>query len=316
MEIYRHDRKKHNSRGNRIQLAILTGICSISVFLGVYVLTNKKSVLSPLSAAHETPQPTPLPYKKPSQAELSKAIALAFDDSIVEYSLIVDDFKSDTHFELGDQTTYVGASILKVPILIHLYDEIAQKKISPDQSVTIETDDIQDYGTGTIRYEKPGTEFSVTDLAQKMIRESDNTAAYVLGRKVMQFTDIQSAVNQWGLTETDMEGNTTSNKDMNLLFRKLFFGELLPTEENRLVISLLTNSDYEDRLPALLPKKTKIFHKVGSTIGGIHDVGVVMGDNSLYYIGILTRGISDEERAIKAIARISKAVYDTMEGNN
>lgn len=311
MEIYRNETTA--IRKVPLHPIMKIGLAAVILFPVILFLYQKKPVLSPIAALPSQPTATGTPPTKPNVTELSKAVAGAFDDSILEYSLVIDDFRSNMHFELGDQTTYIGASILKLPILIRLYEKIADLSVKPDQTVPISSDDIQDYGTGSLRYNKPGATLSISELATLMMKQSDNTAAYVLGRKVLQFDDIQKSVTRWGLTETNMEDNTTSNKDLNILFRKLFSGALLPSGETREVIGLLADSDFEDRLPLLLPREAKIYHKVGSTVGGIHDVGVIMGNHSLYYIGILTRGVTEDDRAAKAIARISKAVYDVME---
>jgi beta-lactamase class A len=110
-----------------------------------------------------------------------------------------------------------------------------------------------------------------------------------------------------------MEENTTTNADISLLLKKLFSGTLLTSTATHEAIELLDESDFEDRLPGLLPPSTKIYHKIGTAIAELHDVGVVATDNSLYYIGVFTKGVSDEEEATKTIAKISKAVYEYME---
>lgn len=272
--------------------------------------------VSPLSSTYmpesiSTVKAATTKVKNPEELKLK--ILNALDDSIPQYSLVVDDFLSPLKIEMGDSGLYVGASIHKVAILIAIYNQIQEGKLDLDQKVTYTESDRQDYGTGTLRYQNSGVQYTVEDLLAIMMKHSDNTAAYILARKVMNMRDIQTIINNYGLTQTTMEDNMTNNKDMNLLFRKLFTGQLLNSELTRNALSLLHDSDFEDRLPAQLPNNARIYHKIGTATAGLHDVGVVVTPHTMYYIGIFTRGVSDEDRAAKDIATISRVVYDFME---
>ena len=54
-----------------------------------------------------------------------------------------------------------------------------------------------------------------------MMQKSDNTAAFLLANYVIGLNTIQQYVDGWGMTQTDMVNNTTSNHDMALLFEKI-----------------------------------------------------------------------------------------------
>jgi beta-lactamase class A len=73
----------------------------------------------------------------------------------------------------------------------------------------------------------------------------------------------------------------------------------------------MVSSDFENRLPALLPKEVKIYHKIGSEIGNIHDVGIIEAAHP-YYIGVFSNDITDDTSAETTIAQISKLVFDFM----
>lgn len=311
MQIYAayQPRKKTNY----LFLVVALGLIAVpSVF--IVKKLSEPAIISPVSAHAQTTvnQHVILLNKKDPQ-KFQSVIDNAIDNSIPQYSIVVDDFLTNFHAESGDQTQYTSASVQKVPILIALYDQVQKGKTTKDTQVTLTEDVRQDYGTGSIRYAPAGTVYTIENLAERMIKDSDNTAAFILARKIMNMKDVQSIINGWGLGETDLENNFTTNANMNLLFRKLFRGQLLNATLTREVIDILQNSNYEDRIPALLPRKTHVYHKEGTAIAALHDVGVVVGDKSFYYIGIFTSNVSDEERATKAMARISKAVYDFMQ---
>jgi beta-lactamase class A len=317
MQIY----AAYHHRTRNQQIVVRTGyfLILLTILISTVFFIKKitePTVISPVTAhaISQTNQHVLLLNKKDPQKFMS-LIENTIDDSIPEYSVIVDDFLTSFHGEAGDQIPYTAASVQKIPILLAIYDQIQKGKILKDTKITLTEDDRQDYGTGSIQYDPAGTKYTIGVLADKMIKESDNTAAYILARKVMNMNDIQSLVHGWGMGETDMDNNYTTNANMDLLFRKLFTGQLLNATYTREVIEELENSNYENRIPALLPEKTHIYHKEGTAIGNLHDVGVVMGDKSMYYIGIFTSNVSDEDRAERAMARISKAVYTFMQGD-
>ncbi|HLC95669.1 MAG TPA: serine hydrolase, partial [Patescibacteria group bacterium] len=189
----------------------------------------------------------------------------------------------------------------------------AQKgEVNLDGTITLQKDDIQDYGTGSIRYDTPGTVYSIKTLARLMMQKSDNTAAYIIANHILSVDTIQSLINTWGLTQTDIINNKTSNNDMAILLEKIFHEKITNTALTQEMLSLLKDSDFEDRLPKLLPKGTNIYHKIGTEIGAVHDVGIIVSPKKSYYIGIFTSDITDEEQAADLEAKVSKAVYDFL----
>jgi beta-lactamase class A len=109
-----------------------------------------------------------------------------------------------------------------------------------------------------------------------------------------------------------MVNNKTSNKDMGIIMEKIYHEKLANRGLTQEMLSFLKNSDFEDRIPALLPKDVTVYHKIGNGIGFVHDVGIVEGAKTKYYIGILTSDITKEVEATKTAALISKIVYDFM----
>ncbi len=116
----------------------------------------------------------------------------------------------------------------------------------------------------------------------------------------------------WGLTQTDIVNNKTSNKDMELLLSKIYRGKVANVAFTQEMLAFLQDSDFEDRLPALLPKDANVYHKIGTEVGVIHDVGIIKHDGLTYYIGIFTSDVNDEPQTTKLMAEISKAVYDYL----
>jgi beta-lactamase class A len=247
-----------------------------------------------------------------SAEDLRTRIQNMVGDSWTNYSILVVDFQSGFSMGINEAAVYDAASVNKIPILATLYLLVDQGEIDLDGSISIQTKDLQDYGTGTIRYDPPGSAYTIRTLARLMMQKSDNTAAYVLSNRVIGLKNIQAKVNEWGLTQTDMNENTTSNKDMAILVRKIAEGEIASPALTKDLLSFLTDSDFEERIPALLPESATVYHKIGNQVGIIHDVGFVSEGNMRYYIGFFTSNLKNEKAAEELEARVSKLVYDFL----
>jgi len=82
----------------------------------------------------------------------------------------------------GDET-FPTASLIKVPILVTLYDLVEQNKLSLDDPLTVLKID-QVPGSGVLQFMHAGMSLSVHDAAALMIILSDNTATNLLLDKI------------------------------------------------------------------------------------------------------------------------------------
>lgn len=248
--------------------------------------------------------------KKPE--DLKRKIQDAAKDW-TNYSVLVADYTSPFRMEINETVIYTAASVNKLPILAALYYYAQAGDIDLDEVITIQPADVQNYGTGSIQYDPPGTTYSIKTLAKLMIQKSDNTAAYVLTNHIVGAVKIQELMKSWGLTQTDtLKDNKTSNRDMAVLMEKLYTGKIANEAATLEMLGFLKDSDFEDRLPALLPDGVTVYHKIGTETRVIHDVGVVTDGKATYYIGVFTNEVTNEEAAVKLIAQVSKIVYDFM----
>jgi hypothetical protein len=131
------------------------GFVSI-IFLFLFLLAliklfHSPQIISPISASAATKKHVPATttqLKAKNPGELKLAIMEALDDSIPEYSIMVEDFLHPFELSMGNSSTYAGASVHKIPILITIYSAIEKGTLSLDQKVTFEESFRQDYATG------------------------------------------------------------------------------------------------------------------------------------------------------------------------
>jgi len=242
--------------------------------------------------------------------KLLKLLKNQADQDFKNYSILIADFNGKFYVGIDENTIFTAASLNKVPIFAVLYNLHQKKEIDLDKKISIQKNDIQDYGTGSIRYDQPGTEYSLKTLARLMIEKSDNTASYILTNQIIGIDRIQNIINEWGLTQTNIKNNKTSNSNMYEIFKKIYLGKITDASYVKEMLDFLKNTDFENRLPAELPEGVKVYHKIGTEVGFVHDVGIVETEKLTYYIGILTADEPDETLTSQKIARLSKIVYD------
>ncbi len=192
-------------------------------FIHGLLTSSSTKVISPLQDEPKTekiPQIMNLKNKPRDTTELLKQLKQLLDNEKGVYSVYIFDLKQGKGFGINETMIFTAASVAKIPILATLYYEAQKGKIDLDERITIQEKDIQDYGTGVIRYEGSGGIYSIKTLAQLMIEKSDNTAAYVLSN-IIGAEKIQVLMERWGLIQTNMKDNKTSNKDIALLFSKI-----------------------------------------------------------------------------------------------
>ncbi len=229
------------------------------------------------------------------------------------YGIYFADFNTNDAFGINHKEIFTAASVNKVPIVAVLYYLEHKGKIDLDEQITLQKEDIQDYGTGSLRYQKPGETYSLKTLAKLSLQQSDNTAAHILANRI-GMPAVQKTISQWGLAQTDMENNKTSPYDMYILFKKLYKGEITSVARTQELFGFMIDTDIEDRLSANVPNGTQVYHKTGDVVGGLHDVGVIQRDGVVFFLGIMTSEIGESEQQVKnTIGTIAHDILSSYE---
>lgn len=122
------------------------------------------------------PPPSPMRADTASLHRVLDSIADAHQ-GVVGYS-VMDLENSATISRRGDET-FPTASLIKVPILVTIYDLVGKGELSLDDPLTVLKID-QVPGSGVAQHLHPGTILTVHDAAWLMITISDNTATNLL----------------------------------------------------------------------------------------------------------------------------------------
>ncbi|NJN91081.1 MAG: serine hydrolase [Leptolyngbyaceae cyanobacterium SL_5_14] len=230
------------------------------------------------------------------------------------------DLDTRAYLDLNGTATLSSASIIKVPVLVALLQEVDAGNIRLDESLTLEASDIAE-GSGDMQYQPPGTQYSVLETATKMIIISDNSATNMLIKRLGGISSLNQRFQAWGLTATairnplpDLGGeNTTSPEDMAKLLAAVTQGDLLSLRSRDRLLEIMRRTETNTLLPAGLGEGAIVAHKTGDIESLVGDVGVIdMPSGRRYLAAVMVRRPTNDERAQELIREISRATYEYL----
>jgi beta-lactamase class A len=165
-------------------------------------------VFGPVSCAAQAPGsvvPKPAPIRADTAAlrRVLDSIADAHH-GVVGYSVI--DLESGARLSRRGDETFPTASLIKVAILVTVFDLVAKGQLSLDDPITLLKID-QVGGSGVSQYFHNGTILTVRDAAYLMMTISDNTATNLLLDRII-IRRVWAKMDSLGLHNTKVHSKT------------------------------------------------------------------------------------------------------------
>lgn len=256
-------------------------------------------------------------------SSLAAVVDAAVDRSGGVSSVYVKSLNTGASVALQDDRVVPSASLFKVPILVEVLRQQSLGSLDMDTPVRLQQKHWSD-GAGVLQAQI-GKEFPVRELLELMIEVSDNVAALAL-LDLVKTDNVNLTLQSAGLEATrlrigDVSGdwggrpgeNTTSAREMGILFEKIATGKILDEAASREAIRLLSLEQQAAWLPALLPPRARVAHKSGELPGVRHDAGVIYTPRNQFVAVVLVSDLTDFERAAQTISRVARAAYDYFE---
>ncbi len=260
------------------------------------------------------------------------------------------DLATGRHVAIHGDELFPLASLVKLPILVTLYDGVRAGRVDLAERVRYDAR-IRVPGSGVLQDLDDGLELTVRDVATLMITVSDNTAADVLlarlGRERVEATmreigapsvRVPFSIRELFEELTDARGadyDTLKERlrvsagsggravvaeqsvratpgDIGRIFELLERRAILDPPSCDAVLDILRRTKTDTRIPALLPKGTIVAHKTGTIRGVRCDAGIVYAPRGPYSVAILSKGVGNDLRVDVALAEISAWLYETM----
>jgi beta-lactamase class A len=222
---------------------------------------------------------------------------------------------------INEHEVFPSASVIKVPILVEIMFQRDEGRLSLDETFSLrESDKVA--GSGVLRDLHEGLELTLRDLAVLMIIVSDNTATNMIIDRI-GMDAVNERMRGLGLTSVTLarkmydweqqklgNENLISAHEMMLLLRWIAEGRISSKSTSEEIIEIMARQQYRDRIPLLLPEDIRVANKTGSIARVTHDVGVVYTPDGPYVLCALARDVDEVFRAERAIAEVSRALYD------
>jgi beta-lactamase class A len=239
----------------------------------------------------------------------------------------------DTLFIRAD-TVMHAASTMKVPVMLELYRRASAGGFSLDQSLMVVNHfasaldgspyrlDPADDGDSTL-YKEEGNRVPIRRLIHLMITRSSNLATNIL-ISLAGPDQVNATLRSLGANRTNVRRgvqdikafdagmiNTTTARDLATILAAIETGRAADAGATREMRDHLLADEFNERIPAGLPRGTRVAHKTGDITAVAHDAAIVYppGRNP-YVLVVMTRGIPKPADSARLIADISRIVYD------
>lgn len=227
--------------------------------------------------------------------------------------IYIKDIKNGWVIENNSERLFPSASLVKIPVMVALYDAQSRGRISLDETLSLQRN-FKARGSGTLKFQRTGTKYTVRQLIYKMITESDNTATNML-TDLLGLDYFNSNFLKLGLTHTNFSRmimdlrkrdrgieNYTTPRDMSRLLEMIYERDITGSDE---MLAILKGQKINDRLAVSIPGEWEIGHKTGLMNNGCHDVGIVFSPTGDYVICVLTSNFKNIRRSKSFISEIS-----------
>lgn len=235
---------------------------------------------------------------------------------------------------INDRERFHAASTMKVPVMMAFFEAIDRGGLRLDEPVAVENEfqsimdgspyslDPKEDGDPDL-YSAVGSTRPLEELIRRMIVRSSNLATNLLIERIgaptvmdlmrrIEALDIRvlRGVEDQKAYDAGMN-NVTTAYDLRLALEAIAAGREFSPASTEKMIDILKAQEFNEKIPAGVPAGTPVAHKTGDITGIHHDAAIVFPPGEKpYVLVVLTAGFQDEKEADRAIAEISRVVWE------
>ena len=214
-----------------------------------------------------------------------------------------------TGFTMGYEAdrTFRGASSIKMPYIAYVFELIDNGKASFDDTIALKSSDLRN-GTSTIRDEKfpAGTKFTVRQLVEYLMKDSDNTAFAMLNRTYSLSSFISWANSKYGTNfyaardKNGDPGNSMTAASAGRMLRLIYERAAAGNEDYIWLLDLMKQANKNTFVKYGLAdtkdgiwyekyrRNIEVSHKYGMDVYASNDAAIVHYEDRPYVLVILT----------------------------
>ena len=246
------------------------------------------------------------------------------EEEIRDIALYYRDLKSGAWVAINKDRKFYTASLMKVPLMMECLEAVqSHPELSKKRLPFTGGEDWS--SVQNIKPKKslePGKTYSLDDLLFRMIAYSDNNAAQLLLEEFPNDSLYHFLADHNADFENDDNGIKMSLDTYSRFFGALYDRSYLSTAMSKKALSYLAAEDFPQGMHAAVPPNVAVESKFGERIvkdtkgtvvnTQLHEVGIVLGDDHPFLLGIMTSG-DDLTVLEKVIREISHDVYEEAE---
>jgi beta-lactamase class A len=229
-------------------------------------------------------------------------------------SIYYEQLNSGANISVNKDLRLWPASLTKLPVALVVMKKIESGGWSEDTTLTLADTD-KDPGSGDLYKNPDGSKFTVSDLLEQLLVNSDNTAERMLTRSLSD-QELKTLIDETGLEDVFDAQGLASAKEYTRLFRVLYTSSYLKRAQSEKILELLSKAAPGQYLGAGLPEGTAYAHKFGENVK--HDVvgdsGIVYQGNRPYMLTVIIQTDDNSEqshqKALDLMKEISQKAYE------
>ncbi|MGX5817354.1 serine hydrolase [Chitinophaga lutea] len=239
--------------------------------------------------------------------------------------------KSGKWAGVNQDTIFPTASIVKVPLLVGLFDKIDKGELQYHQEL-VYRDSAKYGGSGLMQFFKDSSKTEVSILAALMMAYSDNTTSLWNQALAGGGERVNQLMEQYGLKDTRVNSRTpgreeirqkygwgmTTPREMSTLLVKIRRGEVISVAASERMYRLMCKGYYDETALTQIPPDVQAAHKTGSVNDSRSELVLVNAPHGDYVFYVGTKNNKDQSwtesnEAQVLIRRISAYLWHYFE---
>lgn len=248
-----------------------------------------------------------------------------------DFGIYVKNLKTNKVVEINADTIFPTASIVKVPLLIGIFQQVADGKMKLEDKFKYQSKRAYG-GSGLMQFYKDSADTDLSTMISLMLTYSDNVTSIWIQELAGGGASINPLLAKYGLKDTRVNSRTTGRekewekygwgqttpKEMAEIFSLIRQGKIIDERYSDRMYRYLKNQYYNERSLSQLPATVNTISKTGSVNKSRGEVVLVNAPSGDYVFCILTKNNKDESwtnknEAEELTRKISSIIWNHFE---
>ncbi len=224
-----------------------------------------------------------------------------------DIGIYVQHFKKNSQVNIAADSIFPTASIVKVPILVGVFNKIAQNQLQLNQSYNYNSKYYYG-GSGLMQFYKDSAQTDLSTMISLMLTYSDNVTSLWNQELAGGGAEINKVMDQLGLVNTKVNSRTqgreqlwkvygwgqTTPREMASLMHLIRSGQVFTPRLSDKMYRYLKNQFYNERSLSQMPAHIATAAKTGSVDDARGEVVYVNAPSGDYVFTVLTKNNKDQ----------------------